>query len=105
MKWQSLFFFPLIKAIPVEAAAPAMIMVGLFMLASIKNIEFTDNTESIPALLTLGTIPFTFSISHGIAIGSISYVFLKLVSGRHKEIHPAMYLIAILSILDFAHVF
>ncbi len=101
----SLFFFPLISAIPIEAAAPAIIIVGLFMLSTIKNIDFGDNTDAIPALLTLGTIPFTFSISHGIAVGSISYVFLKLVTGRGKEIHPAMYLIAVLSILDFAKVF
>jgi AGZA family xanthine/uracil permease-like MFS transporter len=101
----SLFFFPLISAIPIEAAAPAMIIVGLFMLSSVGKIEFNDTTEALPALLTLGAIPLTFSISNGIAAGSISYVFLKLVTGRHKEIHPAMYLIALLSVLQFAHVF
>ncbi|MDD5023233.1 MAG: NCS2 family permease [Candidatus ainarchaeum sp.] len=101
----SLFFFPLINAIPIEAAAPAIIMVGLLMLASIKGMDFSDESESIPALLTLGTIPFTFSISNGIAVGSISYVFLKIVTGKANEIHPAMYLIAMLSILEFANIF
>ncbi|HLD60474.1 MAG TPA: NCS2 family permease [Candidatus Bilamarchaeaceae archaeon] len=101
----SLFFFPLIRAIPIEAAAPAIVLVGLFMLSTVENIEFHDETESIPALITLGTIPFTFSISHGIAVGSVIYVTLKLFTGKYKEIHPAMYLIAILSLLDFAHVF
>lgn len=101
----SIFFFPLISAIPIEAAAPAIIMVGLFMLSSVKDVNLKDDTEAIPALLTLGVIPFTFSISNGIAAGSISYVFLKLVTGRHREIHPAMYLIALLSLLDFAKIF
>lgn len=101
----SIFFFPLIRAIPIEAAAPAIVIVGLFMLSGLEKIDFSDDTEAIPALLTLGAIPFTFSISNGIAVGSISFVFLKLVSGRHREIHPAMYLIALLSVLAFAHVF
>ncbi len=101
----SIFFFPLIRAIPIEAAAPAIVIVGLFMLSGLRKIDFSDDTEAIPALLTLGTIPFTFSISHGIAVGSISYVFLKGVAGRWREIHPAMYLIALLSALAFAHVF
>lgn len=101
----SLFFFPLIRAIPIEAAAPAMVIVGLFMLSGVEKIDFSDDTEAIPAMLTLAAIPFTFSISNGIAIGSVSYVFLKIVGGRHKEIHPAMYLLAILSVLEFAHVF
>jgi AGZA family xanthine/uracil permease-like MFS transporter len=101
----SLFFFPLISAIPIEAAAPAVVIVGLFMLSSVEKIQFSDNTEAIPALLTLGAIPLTFSISNGIAVGSISYVFLKIVTGRYKEAHPVMYLIALLSVLQFAHVF
>lgn len=101
----SLFFFPLIRAIPIEAAAPAIVIVGLFMLSGLRKIDFTDDTEAIPALLTLGAIPFTFSISHGIAVGSISYVFLKIAGGRYKEIHFAMYLIALLSVLALAHVF
>ncbi len=101
----SLFFFPLISAIPIEAAAPAIIIVGLFMLSSIGGIDFRDQTEALPALLTLGAIPLTFSISNGIAVGSISYVFLKLATGRQKEIHPAMYVIALLSVLQFAHIF
>jgi AGZA family xanthine/uracil permease-like MFS transporter len=101
----SLFFFPLIKSIPVEAAAPAIIIVGLMMVSGIGNIKYDDQTESIPALLTLGTIPFTFSIADGIGVGAISFVFLKLVTGRYREIHPAMYVIGFLSVLHFATVF
>jgi AGZA family xanthine/uracil permease-like MFS transporter len=96
----SLFFIPLIKSIPIEAAAPAMVIAGVFMLSAIEKINYNDQTEALPALLALVVIPFTFSIAHGIAIASIFYVFLKLVSGRYKEISIAMYVIAFLSLLD-----
>ncbi|MFA6530986.1 MAG: solute carrier family 23 protein, partial [Candidatus Micrarchaeia archaeon] len=101
----SLFFFPLIKSIPIEAVASTMIIVGLLMISGIGKIKYSDETESIPALLTFGTIPFTYSIAYGVGIGAISYVFLKWVSGRRREIHPAMYVIALLSMLDFVGVF
>ncbi|MDD2655243.1 MAG: NCS2 family permease [Candidatus ainarchaeum sp.] len=100
----SIFFFPVISAIPIEAAAPVMIIVGEMMLLQIRFIDLKDHTEAIPALMTVATIPFTFSISNGIGVGSIAYIFLKLVSKKPQEIHPAMYLIALLSILAFANV-
>lgn len=101
----SLFFFPLVAAIPTEATAPVMILVGIFMLSAIGRIPTGDPTESLPAFLAVVIIPLTFSIAHGVALGSILYVFLKLVSGRFKEIPPVMYLIALLSLLDVAGVF
>ncbi len=96
----SLLFLPLIQAIPIEAAAPAIVITGVFMLSAIERINYKDITDSLPALLTLVIIPFTFSIAHGIAIGSVFYVFLKLVSGKAKEVSVAMYLIALLSMID-----
>ncbi len=101
----SIFFFPLIKSIPIEAAAPVMIIVGEVMLLQIRFVNLNDYTESIPALMTVATIPFTFSISNGIGVGSIAYIFLKIVTGKRKEVHPAMYFIAFLSVLEFANVF
>ncbi|HID72627.1 TPA: NCS2 family permease, partial [Candidatus Micrarchaeota archaeon] len=101
----SLFFLPLIEAIPIEAAAPAIVITGVFMLSAIERINYKDITDSLPALLTLVIIPFTFSIAHGIAIGSVFYVFLKLVSGKQKDVSMAMYLIALLSIVDLAGFF
>lgn len=101
----AVFFFPLIESIPLEAAAPAIVITGVFMLSAIERIAYRDITEALPALLTLVVIPFTFSIAHGIAIGSIFYVFLKLVSGKRKEISLAMYLIASLSSLDLIGIF
>lgn len=101
----SVFFLPAIKAIPIEAAAPVMIIVGELMLLHIRFIDLKDTTEALPALMTVATIPFTLSISNGIGVGSIAYIFLKIVSKRWGEIHPAMYLIAFLSVLDFANLF
>ncbi len=100
----SIFFFPIIESIPIEAAAPAIIIVGLLMLSGIGKVDYKDYTESVPALMTLAIIPFTFSIVNGIGIGSISYVFLKLSTKRWKEIHPVMYLVAFLSLLMFLEV-
>lgn len=97
----SLFFFPIIESIPIEAASPAIVIVGLLMLRGIGKIDYGDYTESIPALVTLAIIPFTFSIVNGIGIGSIAYIFLKLSTGRHREVNPAMYVIALLSLLMF----
>ena len=98
----SLFFLPLIESIPIETAAPAIVITGVFMLSALERINYKDFTEALPALLTVVIIPFTFSIAHGIAIGSIFYVFLKLVSGRPKDVSLAMYVIALLSLVDLA---
>jgi len=101
----SLFFLPLIEAVPIEAAAPAIIITGVFMLSSIERINYKEMTDAVPALLMVVIIPFTFSIANGVAVGSVFYVFLKLVSGKQKDISKAMYLIALLSLLNLAGVF
>ncbi len=90
----SLFFFPLISIIPSGATAPALIMVGLFMMSPILDIDFNDYTESIPAYLTIIMMPFAYSIAEGIYFGMISYVLLKLVAGKKEDISPLMYILA-----------
>jgi len=101
----SMFFYPVIEKIPMEAIAPALIVVGLLLATNIKHVDFSELTEAIPALLMLSAIPLTFSISHGIGIASIVYVVLKLCAGQYKKIHPAMYAIAALFLLDYLQVF
>lgn len=96
----SLFFFPIIKSIPSEAVAPVVIIVGLLMLSSINKVTFLDSAETLSSLLMVVTIPLTYSISYGIAAGSITFVILKLVLGKNTDIQPAMYFIAFLSVLD-----
>ena len=96
----ALFFEPLVKIIgggyPINPIiAPALIVVGGLMLRNITQIDWEDVTESIPAFLTMLMMPLSFSITDGIGFGFISLAFLKLVTGRRKEIHPIIYYFAL----------
>ena len=97
----ALFFAPVFTAIPGSAVCPALVIVGLFMLSPIKNIPLDDFSEAIPAYLTMILMPMTYSISHGILIGLISYVVLNLCSGKHKKVSWFMIVLAILFILKY----
>ncbi len=96
----SLVFSPLFLIIPAAATAPALIIVGAFMMSPIKDINLDDYTELIPAFLTMLMMPLAYSISEGIAFGIISFVLLKLVSGNSKDVPKLTYLIAIIFILQ-----
>ena len=97
----ALFFSPIFLAIPAAATASVLVIVGLFMMSPIKNIPFDDYAESIPAFITIITMPMVYSISDGILLGMISYVLLNLASGNYKRITPTMYILAILFILKY----
>ncbi|WP_200809512.1 NCS2 family permease [Virgibacillus dakarensis] len=97
----TLFITPLIMIIPTEATAPALILVGLTMLSSVRNINFNDVTESLPAFMTIVVTIFTFNFGNGIAAGIIIYVLVKSLSGRYKEIHPGLYILVIPLVLYF----
>ncbi|MDO6355033.1 NCS2 family permease [Caloramator sp. CAR-1] len=95
----SLLFAPILTIVPAAATAPALIIIGLFMLSPIFKIDFEDYTEAIPAFLTIIMMPFTYSIAEGLVFGIVSYVVLKLISGKTKDISVTMYILAILFIL------
>ena len=95
----ALFFSPIFGAVPAEATAPALIMVGLFMMSPVKEIDLQDYTEAIPAFLTIAMMPFAYSIAEGIVFGMVSYVLLKLITGKRKDISLIMYILAALFIL------
>ncbi|MDN4073947.1 NCS2 family permease [Fictibacillus terranigra] len=97
----TLFFAPLIAFVPSVATAPILILVGALMLSEIKAIGFEDYTDVIPAFLTIILMPLTFSIAQGLAFGFISYTILKLMTGKHKDLHWMMYLISIAFIINF----
>jgi len=97
----SLFFSPLFLAIPAAATAPVLVIVGLFMMAPIKNIPFDDYAESLPAFITIITMPMAYSISDGILLGMISYVALNLICGNVKRITPTMAILATLFVLKY----
>ena len=89
----ALFFAPIILIVPASATAPALIIVGLFMVNSVLKINFDDFTESIPAFLTMIMMPLTYSIAQGIIYGMLGFVFIKLLSGRKKDISLTVYII------------
>lgn len=97
----SLLLSPLFIMIPSPATAPALVLVGLFMISPIKEIDFEDFTEAIPAFFTIIMMPLTYSISDGIVFGITSYVFLKVLTGRAKEVSLATYVVCALFILKF----
>lgn len=97
----ALFFTPLAGLIPDAATAPALIIVGALMMESVRHIEFGDFTESLPAFLTIALMPFTYSIANGISAGLVMYPLLKLISGRGREVHWIIYVLAILVIARF----
>ena len=98
----ALFFAPVFTIIPSAATAPALVIVGLFMISAILKIDFNDFTEGIPAFLTIAMMPFAYSIAEGIVFGMISYVALKAVTGRFKEISVTMWVLSALFILRIA---
>lgn len=94
----SVFFWPLVKAVPFAATAPALILVGAMMTEHLPNMEWRDYTEAIPSFLTIVMMPFTYSIANGVSFGIISYAALKLLSGRSRDVHPVTYFLALILI-------
>ena len=97
----AMFFSPLFLSIPSAATAPALIIVGLLMAEQIKNVDFDNFSESIPAFVCMLLMPLTYSISNGILIGMITYVLMNMICGKFKKLSPAMYVLAILFILKY----
>ena len=97
----ALFFAPLIGLVPAYATAPALILVGALMIMEVHSIDFNDLTEGIPAFLTIVMMPLTYSIANGFAFGFISYAFLKLLTGRRKEVHFIIWIVAAAFLANF----
>ncbi len=97
----SLFLAPVFLLIPAAATAPALIIVGLFMISPIKEVDFDDFTVSVPVFVTIIGMPLSYSIAHGIAWGVISYVVINLLTGKIKQIHPLAFILAIIFAAKF----
>ena len=97
----ALFFTPLVAIIPDVATAPALIIVGALMLESVRKIDLSDLTEAIPAFVTMVAMPFTYSIANGISFGLVLYPLMKLVTGRYKEVHWIVWVLAILVVARY----
>lgn len=97
----TLFITPIAAMIPSEATAPALILIGLLMITGVKDIDFSDFTESFPAFATIVFTIFTSSISNGISIGILAYLFTKVLAGKFKELNLGIYVLAIPLLLYF----
>jgi AGZA family xanthine/uracil permease-like MFS transporter len=97
----SLFFGGIVGIVPAEATAPALVIVGVLMIGAIKGIDFDDFSESLPAFFTIAIMPFSYSIANGIAVGIIFYPIVKLATGKYKEVHPIIYILAVLFVFRF----
>ncbi len=99
----TLFFAPLVQAIPAAATAPALILVGALMVGSLVDIDWADPTVAIPAFLTLITIPLTFSIANGLAFGITSYAVLRLLTGKIGKGDWLLLVLAALFVVRFVY--
>jgi AGZA family xanthine/uracil permease-like MFS transporter len=90
----SLFFSPLAGVTPPEATAPVLVIVGYFMMVLVRDIEWSDPGIGIPALLTIGLMPFTFSITNGVAVGFLTYTVIAVFRGRWREVHWLLYVVS-----------
>ena len=97
----SILLAPFAGIVPSEATAPALIIVGFLMCGLIRDIDFSDFEVGLPALLTVTLMPFTYSITNGIGFGFITYVFIKAVMGKSREVHPLLWIISLAFLIYF----
>jgi len=97
----AIFFTPIVGMVPVQATSAALIVVGFLMMSIMSELHFNSLEESFPAFLTFITIPLTFSISNGIGIGFITYTVIKMLLGKFKDVHPLMYFVSVIFVIDF----
>lgn len=98
----AVFCAPIVAAIPSYATSPALILVGALMCGSVARVNWSDFTDAVPAFLTLIATPLTFSIATGLSMGLLSYTFLKLCTGRHREISGLIWVLSLLFFLRYA---
>ena len=97
----ALFLSPVVGLVPSAATAPILIIVGVMMCSSLKDIEWDNIEVAIPCFLTVAGMPFFYSITDGLAFGFIAYVVVKIARGKVKEIHPLMYVIVLLFVIKY----
>ena len=97
----SLFFSPFFLAIPSAATGAVLVVVGVMMMSPIKQIDWDDYSEAIPAFITAVMMPFSYSIAHGILLGIVSYVVINACTRKANKISPAMWVLAVLFVLRY----
>jgi AGZA family xanthine/uracil permease-like MFS transporter len=97
-----MFCAPLVAAIPAYATAPALILVGALMCGTVSKINWEDFTDAFPAFMTIVATPLTFSIATGLSLGLLSYTFIKVGTGRYREISPLIWVLSALFLARYA---
>ena len=97
----AMFCAPLIAAIPVYATAPALVLVGALMCGAVARVQWNDFSEAFPAFLTLVATPLTFSIATGLSLGLLSFTFIKVGTGKYREISPLIWVLSVLFLLRY----
>ena len=97
----ALFFSPVFLIIPSAATTSALVLVGVMMIKPIVNIEMNDFTEAVPCFIAMLMMPFTASIAEGIVLGMLSYVFIKVCTGRGRQVSIMMYVLAVFFIFKY----
>jgi AGZA family xanthine/uracil permease-like MFS transporter len=97
-----LFLSPLAQLVPSVATAPVLVLVGVFMAVPLKQIDWLNVEDAIPAFFTILLIPLTYSLTQGIVYGLLSYTLIKAILGKWKEIHPVLWVIDVFSLLMLA---
>ena len=98
----TIFLSPIAQIVPSEAAAPALVVVGVLLMSQIRYIDFSDLTIAVPAFLTMVLMPFTYSITNGVGAGFISYVLLKAATGKARQVHVLLWIVAAVFAVYFA---
>ena len=98
----AMFLTPLYEIVPIEAAAPVLVIVGAMMMSQVKDINFSDLSIALPAFLTIVVMPFTYSIANGIGVGFVTYVVMSVLAGHAKKGHPMLYIEAAMFVVYFA---
>ena len=97
----AMFFAPVFLAIPVAATTPVLVLVGLMMMGGVAKVDFSNYAEAIPAFICIIMMPFTYSISDGIVLGHLSYIFINLFSKNYRKITLGMYVLGVFFLLKF----
>ena len=97
----SMFFAPLVKMVPYEAATPALVVVGFLMMMQVTDIDWKSPEIALPAFLTIIMMPFSYSITNGIGAGFVSYLVVEVAQGRARRIHPLMWVACAMFVVYF----
>ena len=98
----AIIFVPVVSIIPAAATAPALIFVGILMLGNIRDVDFSDMSNALPAFCTIVFMPFTYSIANGVAFGLITYCLMKLTTGRKQDVKALTLMISAVFIVRYA---